>query len=146
MPLDKPALERLLPHRGAMCLLDSVAAWDEAHIECRASSHRDAANPLRVGGRLPALVAIEYAAQAMAVHGGLCAAADHPSPPGFLVAVRDARLDVATLDDLVEELEVSAVRRAGGESGLVYEFSVRAGGRPVAEGRATVALFPRSAA
>ena len=145
MPLDKRALERLLPHRGAMCLLDSVAAWDDDSIDCRARSHRDAANPLRVGGRLPALVAIEYAAQAMAVHGGLCAPADRPAPPGFLIAVRDTRLAAATLDDLAEELEVSAVRHAGDASGLVYAFSVRAGGRLVAEGRATVALLPRDA-
>ena len=40
-----------------------------AAIRCVARGHRDADNPLRAGGELPALCGIEYAAQAMAAHG-----------------------------------------------------------------------------
>jgi predicted hotdog family 3-hydroxylacyl-ACP dehydratase len=144
MPLDRDALERLLPHRGAMCLLDSVVAWDDSRIDCRASSHRNAANPLRLEGRLPAVVAIEYAAQAMAVHGGLRALPERDATPGYLVAVRDATLHAATLDELPADLEISATCRVADATGLVYAFAVKAGGRLVAEGRATVALLARS--
>ena len=42
----------------------------------RASSHRAADNPLRAHGRLGAACGIEYAAQAMAVHGALLAPPD----------------------------------------------------------------------
>jgi|AP12_2_1047962.scaffolds.fasta_scaffold117485_1 predicted hotdog family 3-hydroxylacyl-ACP dehydratase len=140
MPLDRNALARLVPHRGAMCLLDSVAHWDDVRIDCRAVSHRDPDNPLRLGGRLPAVVAIEYAAQAMAVHGGLRALPDHVAAPGYLVAVRDAQLHTARLDDITTDLEISATCLAADSTGLVYAFAVSASGHFVAEGRATVAL------
>lgn len=143
MLLDRNALDRLLPHRGSMCLLDSVASWDADRIDCRASSHRAPENPLRIDGRLPALVAIEYAAQAMAVHGGLRAPPDHGAAPGYLVAVRNAALHAATLDDLATELEVSATCLVADATGLVYAFAVKAGDRLIAEGRATVALLAR---
>ena len=61
----------MIPHTGAMCLLDGVLQWDTSTIQCVSRSHRDAHNPLRIDGRLPTLCGIEYAAQAMAVHGGL---------------------------------------------------------------------------
>lgn len=144
MPRDSSALERLLPHRGAMCLLDSVTSWDDEKIECRASSHRDAANPLRLDGRLPAVVAIEYAAQTMAVHGGLRAPPKHDTAVGYLVAVRDTRLHVDTLEDITAELEISAACQAADATGLVYTFTVQAGGRLIADGRATVVLRSRS--
>jgi predicted hotdog family 3-hydroxylacyl-ACP dehydratase len=140
MQLARAALERLLPHRGAMCLLDSVAAWDDLRIDCRATSHRAPDNPLRLEGRLPALAGIEYAAQAMAVHGGLRALPGHDPVPGYLVAVRGVVLHAATLDGSAADLEVSATRLASDASGLLYAFAVGAAGRPIAEGRATVAL------
>ena len=126
-----------------MCLLDSVTSWDVDRIDCRASSHRSPANPLRLEDRLPAVVAIEYAAQAMAVHGGLRALPEQDAAPGYLVTVRDARLHVATLDDITTDLEISATCQAADATGLVYAFEVKADGRAVAEGRAMVALLAR---
>ena len=40
-------ISRLIPHRGAMCLLDRVENWDKDHIVCRTTSHRRPDNPLR---------------------------------------------------------------------------------------------------
>jgi predicted hotdog family 3-hydroxylacyl-ACP dehydratase len=140
MPRANRDLVRLLPHRGAMCLLDAIESASAESITCRASSHRAADHPLRVNGRLPALVAIEYAAQAMAAHGGLQTGPDAAASPGLLVAVRDVQLHAETLDELAEDLEVRATRIAAGPGGLVYAFTVTAGSHPVAEGRATVAL------
>ena len=76
--LDRAAIAARIPHHGTMCLLDAVDAWDSESIRCRATSHRDPANPLRDAGSLPATAAIEYAAQAMAVHGALLAPAARP--------------------------------------------------------------------
>jgi predicted hotdog family 3-hydroxylacyl-ACP dehydratase len=140
MPLGRGELERLLPHRGTMCLLDSVAVWDDMRIDCRATSHRIPENPLRIEGRLPALVTIEYAAQAMAVHGGLRARPGHRAVQGYLAAVRDVTLHAETLERIAEDLEISATCLASGASGLLYAFAVSAAGRPIAEGRATVLL------
>lgn len=62
-----------IPHQGDMCLLDRVVKWDEQRIQCQAGSHRLGDNPLRSRDRLSAACGIEYAAQAMAVHGALLA-------------------------------------------------------------------------
>src|SRR5881398_1435622 len=77
-PIDKAEIRRLIPHAGTMCLLDSVLGWDDESIVCTTNTHRDEANPLRRDGRLSALHALEYAAQAAAIHGGLRARAVQP--------------------------------------------------------------------
>jgi len=75
MPLSRERIERLLPHRGAMCLLDEVIEWAPRSIRCAASSHRDPGNPLRGPLGLSSMAGIEYGAQAMALHGALSAGA-----------------------------------------------------------------------
>ena len=72
--MNRAAICARLPHAGRMCLLERLAAWDNDSITCLASSHRDANNPLRRGGRLHAVAGVEYAAQAMALHGSLLSA------------------------------------------------------------------------
>ncbi|MGH8502676.1 MAG: hypothetical protein ACREVE_09435, partial [Gammaproteobacteria bacterium] len=74
-PVDKDAIRALIPHAGTMCLLDAVLEWDDESIHCTSETHRAADNPLRREGRLSALHAFEYGAQAVAVHGGLRARA-----------------------------------------------------------------------
>ena len=124
-----------------MCLLDQVETWDQQHIQCRAHSHRAADNPLRAYGRLGAACGIEYAAQAMAVHGALLA------PPGstrarvgYLVSVRGAQLHVSQLDDIAADLQVKATCITRSENNILYQFSVSAAGDLLLEGRATVVL------
>ena len=73
MPLDHQWIEQHIPHKGRMCLLDAVLSWDATRIRCRSTTHRTPDNPLRAHGRLGAACGIEYAAQAMAVHGALVA-------------------------------------------------------------------------
>ena len=69
--INKAEIRTLIPHSGLMCLLDEVTQWDDRSITCITNTHRDPANPLRRDGRLSALHAFEYGAQAAAVHGGL---------------------------------------------------------------------------
>ncbi|HEU4623044.1 MAG TPA: hotdog family protein [Burkholderiaceae bacterium] len=143
--LDRDAIAALIPHAGTMCLLDRVHTWDAERIECHAISHRDGANPLREAGRLGAASGIEYAAQAMAVHGGLLAQANGGAPTmGFLASVRDVRAYAARLDDLAGDLIVEAKRLGGEASRVLYEFSVRTHERVVLEGRAAVVLDAES--
>lgn len=136
--LDRNEIASRIPHRGSMCLLDAVEAWDQDTIRCRASSHRAADNPLRAHGRLGVACGIEYAAQAMAVHGALQALADRAPKAGFLVSVRGARMAVARLDDIAEDLTVEAGCIMSGENNILYEFRISAGGRMLLEGRAAV--------
>jgi predicted hotdog family 3-hydroxylacyl-ACP dehydratase len=129
----------LIPHRGAMALLDGVAHWDAQRLLARTGSHRRTDNPLRDGGRLRALHLCEYGAQAMAVHGALTArAAGTAALPGFLVSLRGVRLHVARIDDLAGDLEIEAEKLLDGGASWQYVFRVRHGEQPLAEGRAAV--------
>ncbi|MGE5472128.1 MAG: 3-hydroxylacyl-ACP dehydratase [Bacteroidota bacterium] len=123
-----------------MCLLDAVVDWSETGISCRAVSHTDPANPLRANGRLGAANGIEYAAQAMAMHGALLAPAGEAPRQGYLTSVRGVQLHVARLDDLPGELAVQAERLSGDGNHILYQFSVSHAGRCLLKGRAAVVL------
>jgi len=139
--LDHAWITRHIPHQGSMCLLDCVEAWDQQRIQCRASSHRAADNPLRADGRLGTACGIEYAAQAMAVHGALLAPPDSTlARVGYLVSVRGTQLHVPRLDDIVADLRVEATCITHSENNILYQFSVSAAGRLLLEGRAAVVL------
>lgn len=135
-----------IPHQGSMCLLDHVRSWNEERLICIATSHTGPGNPLRAHGRLGAAAGIEYAAQAMAVHGALLASlqpdAETAARPaaGFLASVRGASLHVARLDDIRGALQIEAVCIHGEANSILYQFAVRAedSGQPLLEGRATV--------
>lgn len=138
--IDKAAIAGLIPHAGSMCLLAEVSSWDERSIRCVARSHRDPQNPLAAGGRLGAACGIEYAAQAMAVHGGLGGAVGHRPMAGYLVSVRALRLYRPYLDDLDGDLIVEAGMLAGEGTRMSYEFSLNCLGAVIVEGRAAVLL------
>ena len=142
MVLSRADIAGLIPHAGAMCLLEEVISSDSDGIVCRAVSHRDAMHPLREGGILHAVCGIEYAAQAMAVHGALTSGAGASAQPkrGMLAAARDVVLSVDRLDDIAEDLVVSARRLVAEGEWLLYEFSLHGGGRELVRGRATVSL------
>ena len=143
--LDKDWISRHIPHQGSMCLLDHVVAWDQEHIECRASSHRAADNPLRTQGRLGATCGIEYAAQAMAVHGALLAPPESAcARVGFLVSVRGAHLHAVRLDDIAADLQIEASCITQNENNSLYQFSVSTAGRLLLDGRAAVVLNAES--
>ena len=141
IPINKAEIRTLIPHSGLMCLLDRVNEWDDRSIVCISNTHRDPANPLRRDGRLSAVHAFEYAAQAAAVHGGLRArSAGVTAPPGYLAALRDARLHVMRLDDVASPLQICAYRLFGETANTVYECRVSAGNILLADGRITIML------
>jgi len=123
-----------------MCLLDSVLDWSPEFIRCLATSHRQADNPLRAQGRLAATCGIEYAAQAMAVHGALLQQAGERPRMGYLASVRKLVLEVQRLDDIEGPLIIEARRLAGEETNVVYVFDVSSGGSRLLSGRAAVIL------
>src|ERR687887_1160548 len=110
----KDEIRMLIPHSGLMCLLDQVTQWDDRSIVCISNTHRDTANSLRRQGRLSAVHAFEYGAQAAAVHGGLRArSAGMIAPPGFLAALRNGRLHVTRLDYIHLPLRIYATHLFG---------------------------------
>jgi len=139
-PLDRSWIAARIPHSGTMCLLDAVLAWDDTHIRCTATSHRDPANPLRSHAQLAAVCGIEYAAQAMAVHGALRDAGQARPRAGFLASVRSVEAHVARLDTIEAPLTVEAERIGGDGNNVLYSFTVRDGERILLTGRAAVVL------
>lgn len=153
--LDHAAIAARIPHAGRMCLLDRVIAWDEDGIVCESDGHRtddrdrrrDGPHPLVRDGALPATAAIEYAAQAMALHGALIgeraataagAAVDEPAR-GFLAGLRSVRLGCRWIPSSGPSLTIRARRFAGDSVQVLYDFDVEAAG-PIAAGRAVVIL------
>jgi predicted hotdog family 3-hydroxylacyl-ACP dehydratase len=138
--LDHAWIAAHIPHQGGMCLLDAVVAWTPERIRCTAASHRRPDNPLRADGRLGAVCGVEYAAQAMAVHGALLTAAARPPRQGYLASVRGVELHAERLDDIADDLDVEAERLSGDTGNVLYRFEVRAAGRVLLAGRAAVIL------
>lgn len=141
--LNHAQIALLVPHHGAMCLLDSAESWSESRILCHATNHLDPANPLRRNGRLGMICGAEYGFQAAALHGALCAGGI-AQPAGYVAALRLAHQAQAYLDDpslgtLCVEAELSAASVAG----LVYEFRLLcAAGTLLLAGRGTIKLPP----
>jgi predicted hotdog family 3-hydroxylacyl-ACP dehydratase len=139
MRIYQAEIRTLIPHAGLMCLLDEVTRWDERSIVCISNTHRDPTNPLRRQGRLSAVHAFEYGAQAAAVHGGLLArAAGTIAPPGYLAALREGRLHVTRLDYIHLPLQICATHLFGDAANTVYEFVLSAATVVVVEGRVTI--------
>lgn len=137
--LPKSDWATLIPHTGAMCLLDEVVEWDAKRLHARSASHQRADNPLRADGVLHAVNLCEYGAQAMAVHGALCAReSGGAARPGYLVALRDVRLHVTRIDDLPGRLQVHVECLLALGDSLQYEFRVEHRGSVLASGRAAV--------
>jgi predicted hotdog family 3-hydroxylacyl-ACP dehydratase len=137
---DRTWIAARIPHAGTMCLLDRVQHWDAERIHCVTSSHTGANHPLAAETTLGMANGIEYAAQAMAVHGALLAGQDTAPAAGYLTSVRDVQWEGERLDALGPELQVHAQRLSGDGNTILYGFHLEANGRKVLSGRASVML------
>lgn len=135
MLIDRRGIEARVPQAGAMCLLESVTAWDAGHIACAAAA-APADHPLARDGGVPAVAAIEYAAQATAVHGALLEPGGGPRD-GMLAKVSDVELAPGPLRG---PLAVRADLLSRVASGCMYAFTVHDDGGVRARGRLLVAL------
>ena len=136
-------IARLIPHAGAMCLLDRALEWDAARIVCESGRHRDPANPLRRNGMLPAVCGLEFAFQAMALHGALTAGA--AQPVGYISSLRDLHLGAERLDGVAGALRIEAEALVAEAGGFIYRFEVAGGGEALLRGQAAIILPDRAA-
>ena len=137
--LERAGIAARIPHSGPMCLLQRLLSWSTDDIVCETVNQSDPLHPLRLAGRLSAACALEYAGQAMALHGALCSADGDSPRPGFLASARALRLHATHLDDVPGPLRVHARRLAGSGMQAMYGFSVHdARDRLLVDGRATV--------
>lgn len=142
MKLDRAHIECCVPHSGAMLLLDSVTEWDSDHIVCSAPAP-GAAHPLARDGGLSAIAAIEYGAQAAAVHGYLV---EQPVVPrsGMLAKLSDVHISLSRVPRDRGALRINARLLSRLTLGCLYEFEIASAGQRVAHGRLMVA-FPKAA-
>ena len=136
--LQADEIRHLLPHAGSMCLIEHVVAHDDVHIACTSSSHRADENPLRTVDGLAAVHAIEYGAQAMALHGllhgktgSVCA----------VVSAREVDFRADWLNEIDQPLRIAATVVAESGNAATYRFSVQADNRLLVSGRLTVAFL-----
>jgi predicted hotdog family 3-hydroxylacyl-ACP dehydratase len=140
MRVTRAQIAGLIPHSGAMCLLDGVVQWDSDRILCTSRSHRAVDNPLRADGGLPAVCGVEYAAQAMAIHGALAGKVGGRPRAGYLASLRNVVCRRDRLDDLEGDLVVEAEHVAGDGAHVIYRFRLRVGEVEVLSGQAMVVL------
>ena len=141
-----PPVATLIPHTGDAILIDRVLAHDGDTTSV--SVVVGAKNSLRRGdGSVPAWLAVEYMAQAIAAHEGLLAWTEgRVLPVGFLISATSLELRVSGFD-LAETLRVVS-RRVRGRPGLgvlSHQCSLMrdcdgANSSAVAEGRLSIAL------
>jgi len=141
MQLNQKEIETLIPHSGAMSLLNEVLKWDEDHIICLANSHRSKHNPLRNENALSSVCGVEYAAQAMAVHGALSKSDPDEEPrPGYLASIKNLDLLVSSLDDIESDLVIEAELLMRDKEFLVYQFRVLSEDLNLLSGRAIISI------
>lgn len=138
--LGRDEIAALIPHAGAMVLLDEVLRWDATSIVCRTGRHRDPGNPLRRSGRLGVACAVELAAQAMAAHGRLAGALGERPRAGYLASLREVVCRGDRLDGIPGDLLIEVERLVGEEARVLYRFAVGAAGEVLVSGRAAVVL------
>ena len=140
MTLDRSVIERLVPQTGAMCFLDSVTHWDAHSISCSAPAP-DENHPLLRSGKVPAITAAEYAAQATALHGALLDTATTPRA-GMLAKLSDVEVHRAWFPTDERRLSVQATLISRTLGGCLYSFDVASAHQPIASGRLMVVFTP----
>jgi predicted hotdog family 3-hydroxylacyl-ACP dehydratase len=137
-------LASMLPHAGAMVLLDGIEAWGADWIACRSRSHLDPANPLRRDGALATVCGVEYALQAAALHGAL-RAGGVAQAAGYVARLHGVRLLARRLDDPAHGLlRIEARLERAEAGGMLYALAVRdARAAALVEARAAIALPDR---
>jgi predicted hotdog family 3-hydroxylacyl-ACP dehydratase len=120
--LTRAQIELRIPHAGSMFLLDRVARYDETRIVCEATAPT-ANHPLARAQDMPAVIAVEYAAQAAALHGALLDGNPEPRR-GMLAKLNEVELTEGWLEETSSPLTVQAELLVRGASGCMYSFAV----------------------
>ncbi len=126
MASSVPSPEDLVPHRGSALLLRRVLRCEGDSIECVGVI--PGTSPFVRDGQAPAFVGLELAAQAAAALQALESSIGPGKPqPGYLVGVREAHFEVASIP---ADCEIHArVRRTGRAGPLsVHEVAVELAG------------------
>ena len=140
-PLNHKEIEQRLPHAGTMSLLHEVIDADKNSLTARAKSHLETNNPLRLNGKIASINGIEYAAQAMAIHGSLLS---DISPAGYIAAVRNIDINVPFFPETDAPLIIAVQRLMSDKNGFSYQFHIDCEQITLISGKITVFLTHES--
>jgi predicted hotdog family 3-hydroxylacyl-ACP dehydratase len=134
-----PSIEKLIPHRGSMRLIDCVIAFDEKFATVESVPVRDAWYADE-SGNMPAWIGIELMAQTAAAHVALVKRMKGlPPRMGILLGTRAYRSDVGAFAAKIP-LEIQANQLFMESGGLgAYECSIASEGKVKA--RAILKVF-----
>jgi predicted hotdog family 3-hydroxylacyl-ACP dehydratase len=136
-----PPIVELVPHRPPMLLLDRVLSYDGERVVCETVLGPQ--SPFAEQGEVPAVVGIEYMAQAIAAGAGLSARekGNAREKTGFLLGCRSLKLAVDSFR-VGDRLTIEA-RRTWGENHLgSFACTVQRDGQVLVEGALTVYQGP----
>jgi len=136
--LTHAQIEARLPHAGSMVLLDRLVRFDQTRIVCEAAPPNPE-HPLARAEGVPAVAAVEYAAQAAALHGALLDGKSQPRH-GMLAKLSEVELIGRWLGAPSSRVTVEAELLVRGESGCIYSFTVHDQQGSGARGRLLVAF------
>jgi len=124
-----PDLADLVPHSGRMILLDRVTEASETSTVCSVVIREGAL--FLEDGKVPAIIAIEYMAQAIGAHVGLgLIASGKPIQIGYLLGTREMTLESDGFE-VGDELSVEVKHVWGDDEIGVFECAVSQRGRQV---------------
>ena len=141
MTTTYPPIIELVPHRPPMLLLDRVLSYDGECVVCETVLGPQ--SPFADQGEVPAVVGIEYMAQAIAAGAGLSARekGSTAGQMGFLLGCRSLTIAVDNFD-VGDRLTIEA-RRTWGETALgSFACKVQRGAEVLVEGALTVYQGP----
>lgn len=111
--IERDVPEGLIPHRGPARLVQAILEDPRPDVVVCAG-RIPAESAFASGGRVPAVVLLELAAQAAAVQQGLAVPAGGEARPGYLVAVRAATF---AADEVAVNVRLVATVRRTGQAG-----------------------------
>ena len=135
MLIGRDEITRLVPHGERMCMIDQVTSWNEGEIVATTSSHSREDNPLVEGGRMDAVVLVEYGAQTAAIHSALLKSGFGSRRPAYLGSIRKLYLFTEDIDVDVGELNIRAQRIFTAINGVIYDIAVCAEENELVSGR-----------
>ena len=147
--MNRTQIAELMPHKGDMMLLDKLISWSEDQISCLGWTPGLELHPLRedVSGKpsLPAFNALEYAAQAIALHGILKGQVGETGPrSAFIAGLQELSWSQRDLLDKDWPLILKGEAIGGlGDTGAKYAVTVsNAAGDEILTGKALVMFSP----
>lgn len=139
IPLSRKAIEERLPHAGSMCLLDEITAVNKQTLTACAISHQDKLNPLMLDGKIATINGVEYAAQAMAVHGSFLS---EKTQSGYIATVRNIELFTPYLPQNNLPLIINVEQLMSDKNGFTYQFQIQCKQQNIISGKITIFLMP----